>query len=443
MNKENDKLNQAIDALRNVHVPQGPSDQLIHQTLNRIAQTQPQTTPNTGTRRFSMKTFIKLAVAASILIGISAVFLFPTGGKSIALAAVYNKVQQVQAFMYTMSMTMTGSMAEGTPAQNIKVEAIVTISTEHGMIMDSTMHLIDKNQTTHQQMYYLPAEKTMVMVMPDQKTYMRMEFTEDLFERTKQQSSDPREMIKHMMDSKYTDLGFSEINGIKVQGFQTTDPAYAMGTAEEVSATLWVDVDTGLPIRSEYSMKTNTGAQMHGGIDHFQWNMDVNAAQFKPVIPEDYKKLASMKLPAMNEESAIEGLRTYLKYFEEYPKKLDMMTLNSGFSGQQKNKTEAAKQLKKKIDAAATDEEKTQVIIDEMAPIQSLGMFYMTLMQEKKDPAYYGKTVTPGDAQAVLLRWKASDTTYKVIMGDLSTTEMSADQLKQIEPAPEQPPTNP
>jgi hypothetical protein len=81
--------------------------------------------------------------------------------------------------------------------------------------------------------------------------------------------------------------------------------------------------------------------------------------------------------------------------------------------------------------------------MDIMLPIQSLGLFYMTLVQEKKDPAYYGKTVTPGDAQSVLLRWKTSDTTYKVVMGDLSTTEMSADQLKQIEPAPDQPPTNP
>lgn len=68
MNKENDKLNQAIDALRNVHVPQGPSDTLIHQTLNRIAQTQPQTTPDTGIRRFFMKTTVKFAAAAIVLI---------------------------------------------------------------------------------------------------------------------------------------------------------------------------------------------------------------------------------------------------------------------------------------------------------------------------------------------------------------------------------------
>ena len=66
-------------------------------------------------------------------------------------------------------------------------------------------------------------------------------------------------------------------------------------------------------------------------------------------------------------------------------------------------------------------------------PVQSLGMFYMMLEQGKKEPAYYGDTVTVQDAEKVLLRWKISDDQYRVIFGDLSTLDVSADELAELE----------
>src|SRR5690606_36102839 len=59
-------------------------------------------------RRILMKNTIKLTAAAAAMIGISLFFLFNMGGSTIALAAVYAKVQQAQAYRYTMNMTMTG-----------------------------------------------------------------------------------------------------------------------------------------------------------------------------------------------------------------------------------------------------------------------------------------------------------------------------------------------
>ena len=68
-----------------------------------------------------------------------------------------------------------------------------------------------------------------------------------------------------------------------------------------------------------------------------------------------------------------------------------------------------------------------------MRPIQSLGMFYMTLVQEKKEPAYYGDVVGPDDADKVLLRWKVSDTEYRVIYGNLTAETVSAGKLAELE----------
>ncbi len=68
-----------------------------------------------------------------------------------------------------------------------------------------------------------------------------------------------------------------------------------------------------------------------------------------------------------------------------------------------------------------------------MQPVQSLGMFYMTLIQDKKETVYYGDTVTVQDVEKVLLRWKISDNQYRVIFGDLSTLDVSAEELAELE----------
>ncbi|MHC4345100.1 MAG: hypothetical protein ACYSUP_10485, partial [Planctomycetota bacterium] len=80
-----------------------------------------------------------------------------------------------------------------------------------------------------------------------------MEFDDDLLVRMKKQNNDPREMIKQIMNCEYTELGRSVIDGIEVEGFQTTDPAWAgsAGAMESVKVTLWVDVETWLPVRAE------------------------------------------------------------------------------------------------------------------------------------------------------------------------------------------------
>ena len=74
--------------------------------------------------------------------------------------------------------------------------------------------------------------------------------------------------------------------------------------------------------------------------------------------------------------------------------------------------------------------------MDVIKPIQSIGMVYMVLVQERKDPAYYGESVGPDDVDAVLLRWKESEDNYRVVFGDLSTLDVTADELAELEAAP-------
>ena len=73
--------------------------------------------------------------------------------------------------------------------------------------------------------------------------------------------------------------------------------------------------------------------------------------------------------------------------------------------------------------------------MDIMRPVQSLGMFYMTLVQGKKEPVYYGDKVVAADSNTVLMRWKISDNEYRVIYGDLTAENVSTEQLAELEAA--------
>ena len=65
--------------------------------------------------------------------------------------------------------------------------------------------------------------------------------------------------------------------------------------------------------------------------------------------------------------------------------------------------------------------------------ILGLGMFYEELSEKKKDPAYYGATVGPGDADKVLLRWKLDDGQYRVILGNLGIKNVAPEELADLE----------
>ena len=139
----------------------------------------------------------------------------------------------------------------------------------------------------------------------------------------------------------------------------------------------------------------------------------------------------------MDETAALDGLRKFVELTGKYPKTLSPMEImqDKEFMVAIKNAHPEWKGLNEKMENASTDQQKqfVQMLMDEMMPIQAIGMFYMKLVQEKKDPVYYGDQVTPGSSGAILLRWQLEGDTYKVIYGDLTTGEMSLEQLQQIE----------
>jgi outer membrane lipoprotein-sorting protein len=381
---------------------------------------------------------IRLAAAAVIIVAVLAGLPFFSGdGSGVALADVLERIEQAQAFIYKMKMTMTGVMLAGMPAGKKEMESTVTVSNEYGMKMEMTVADADSGQKQMtQQMYILPDKKAAIMVMPEQKKFTRMEFDDDLLARMKKQNNDPREMIKQIMRCEYIELGRSVIEGIRVEGFKTTDPAFAGGAVENVKVSLWVDVESWLPVRAEMDFKMTEQMQMHGVIYDYRWDIPVDAGEFEPVLPEDFTAFPTetVQMPSLSEEAAVEGLRFFAEICGQYPKKLNLANLMQEFSALKgsENLTEAGLKLMEEM-KQMREQQNAEKVMEIMHKVQSPGMFYMTLVQDGNEPAYHGNSVGPDDADFVLLRWKISDDEYRVILGDLTTENVSAEELDELE----------
>lgn len=388
-------------------------------------------------RRLMKSSVVKMAVAAAVVLAVLGGIFLWTGTKSgVALADVLAKVEQVQAFVYQMTMHIEGQM-QGAKPSNTDMSGSILIANEYGMRMDMTMTDSETGQVTEQQMYMLPERKMIMMVLPQMKKYMRMEFDESMVERMRKQNNDPRITIKQILACRYEDLGKSVMDGIQVQGFQTTDPAYVGSALGDVDIKIWVNTKTWLPVRMEMHIKANEQMEMEGTLHDFQWDVPVSAAEFNPVLPADYTAGPGdgLKVPAMTEQTAVAGLKLCVDLVGKYPENLNVMTLMQMMQEIRDSQTPAAQKLREAMEQAKTDEERSKALMESMMPLQMLGGFYGTLVQEQKEPAYYGKVAKLGDIAQVLLRWKTGENEYRVIFADLHAETVDADTLAKLEAA--------
>ncbi|HNY80852.1 MAG: hypothetical protein RBS72_10035 [Sedimentisphaerales bacterium] len=378
--------------------------------------------------------FAKLAIAAAVVIaGVMGLFLWTGTQSSVALADVLTRLQQVNAYMYQMTILTTGSGVGDTPAEH-EARATALISQELGMKMtmemDTRVPGPDGAEPMLQETYMLLRQRKEITLMPGQKKYMQIDFDDALVEETRKQNNDPRAMVEEILNCNYVSLGRSVIEGVEVEGFQTTDPNYLGGMMGEVDVRIWVDVKTQLPVRSEMDMQMTNDMHMHAVIHGFAWDVSVDASEFEPVIPDDYTTLGGgpLQMPAMNEETAIQGLRLFAELSGRYPEKLDMVTLMSVTKDLAKRSVADGHQPEKD-----DMDERIKELTQTLAPVVGIGSFYMSLSQDQKHPAYYGDVVTPEDADQVLMRWQVSETEYRVIFGSLHVETVSAEVLAELE----------
>jgi hypothetical protein len=437
-----DKINELIKKLQ--LKASADLDRRVHEDISR-ALTEPKKTesalPEPNIWRIIMKSRItKLAAAAVVMIAcVIGLSLWKTTGSGIALADVLARIEKVKAYRY--QWFRTGE--EPNKPYSFLRRATTLSSQEYGS--KTTREELDPNGgwSTFQEGYRSPDNKTAIIIWPKQKKYGRVEFDDVTAERMWEVSSnDPRTFLKRILACKYESMGRATIDGIEVEGFQTTDPNFfysyigdrQIGDVNQIDVKVWVDAKTRLPVRYDYMGDKRN--RTHFVMQDFQWDVPVDAADFEPVIPDDYTGTV-VKLPDVTEETAIQGLKLWVELLGKYPEK---SPIEADFADvgdtvlrlAEKSETPAAMRLKEEI-KGLTDEQIKKKLADFLMPIRALGRFYGLLQWDKKDPEYYGKIVIPKDADKVLMRWKVSDNEYRVIFGDLHTQTVTAEALAKLE----------
>jgi hypothetical protein len=390
----------------------------------------------------------RVAVAAVVVIAcVIGLSLWRTTGSGIALADVLARVEQVKAFKSKVSYTLTQRLPSGEP-NRFEIRSTCLTSQEYGWKINSEAPDPNGEWIPVTVFYISPQKKTFIQISPRRKRYMRLKWDDAEAQQQQErlsQSSDPGALLKGIMACKYENLGRSTIDGVDVEGFRTTDPncnSQMSGPVfknPEVEVKVWVDVKKRLPVRYE---SLTTGLDRRGNpmshrfVTHdFEWDVPVTAGDFEPPpVPDGYEVVD--RPGVIDEEAAIEGLRQCAELLSSY------LTISEGegpgwtmVAALEKSETPAAMRLKEEI-KELPEMQKLNTVRRAVIPVfQRFMRFYNGLIQDKKDPAYYGKTVAPKDADKVLLRWKVSDSEYRVIFGDLHADTVTLEKLAELEAA--------
>jgi hypothetical protein len=397
--------------------------------------------PESRWRAIMKSPVTRFAVAAAVLIACGiGLSVWRTTGSGVALADVLARVEKVKAVRYQWTYTLSGYIGPNKPYHQ-EIRATSLNSAEYGWKDNSEW--IDPNggESWFSEGYVLPQKKLGIHIGHRERTYIRKVLKDAKIEEDPHighpNMKDPGGFVRRILKTKYETLGRSTMDGIEVAGFRSTDPNLWEGKNPQVDFKLWVDVKTLLPVRSDILASVEVDERgdrlsNHFVIHDFQWDVPVDAGEFEPPpVPEGYLVLDNP--PAqVNEEAAIEGLKRCVELFGCYLESITWAGIQDGPSLFEKSETPAALRLKEEM-KGLSKQEKNNRLIRPGIPILSLYSFYHELVQNKKDPAYYGKTVTPKDADKVLMRWKLSDTEYRVIFGDLHAETVSPERLTELE----------
>jgi outer membrane lipoprotein-sorting protein len=419
---------------------------LEDRVMNRIIQEQSerlksaqQAATGLRIRRLIMESPLKrIAAAAVVVAGCAIGMMLVTGTESIALAEVLARIEQIHAFTYRMNTTL-----EDPRTGTTKTDGTVFVSSEYGIRVDQTNVNVYESQETRTRLvtYMLPREKIVAVVNHTEKKYARMSLDDAMLETAKTQNRDPREMLKALLSCVYEDLGISVIDGRKVQGFETRAPKYLGDMRENVHVTLWVDVETRLPVRSETEMQIGEGIRIIAVDSDYLWNVAMDASEFQPDIPSDFAadRMDGTQMPSFSEEGFIEALQMAVEFTGRYPKTIDneglrQLTMDIG-NAITTSDSPAAQQWREQIKAAGSKENALRASQERMMKLMALTMFNRILGGQQKDPVYHGDVVTPSDVELPLMRWEISDNEYRVLFGDLRAETVDAETLARLEAA--------
>ncbi|MHC4457476.1 MAG: hypothetical protein ACYS0I_10365 [Planctomycetota bacterium] len=175
--------------------------------------------------------------------------------------------------------------------------------------------------------------------------------------------------------------------------------------------------DTALPTKGKVDLNTSSDELAENDKEEV---LDIALKMSGQELSGDERSLV-MRMLSLNEAELVKGLGVWVELLDgRYPSSLEP----------ERTIPEVDALLKAKYDGGLIDEEQAK---QKGHDVFFASAYYSKLLREKKDPAYYGDTVTVEDSDKMLMRWRISDGQYRVVFGDLSRKNVSAEQLAELE----------
>jgi len=237
----------------------------------------------------------RYSVAATVLVAASVVLFGPFGGRhSVALAEVAQKLHETRTVMHK-EKRLAWRLGEDKPF--FEGEARKYISTDVGFMEEQ----YGPNGTLLYRAFLLK-EGQMILVFPQTKRYIKLPARGRLYEELVKMTT-PMGMVNYFTAMPYTNLGRSHLGDLETQGFEVRHmdvsllPDYTryLFPVQDLSARLWVDAETALPVEIEMRMDVDQGLmnwfqKIHAEFTayDFQWNAELPEGILDPNIPADY-----------------------------------------------------------------------------------------------------------------------------------------------------------
>jgi outer membrane lipoprotein-sorting protein len=221
------------------------------------------------------------------------------------------------------------------------------------------------------------------------------------------------------------ELGNKEIDGKKARGFRI-DQKKIHADSMPGTRDIWIDAETNLPVLVRYDMKWPDGSDHVLTIKDIEYDIDLDPELFNATPPDGYKDTTAKPLAVEEQVRRItEALKICAEVFGgRYP--ATHGDLVRALFGEVKAKL---------LSSSSTTEEpvKTAETPEMLQRKVAIGLAEVTsILAYNPDAAYFGKTVTPNDKDAVLFRWKLDDGRYQVIFGDLHGETVTAETLRSL-----------
>jgi hypothetical protein len=237
------------------------------------------------------------SVDATIILAASLVLLNAFGGHGVVLGEVAQRLGETRTVMHKERRV---AWRPGEDKPFFEGEARKYISTDIGFMEEQ----YDPNGTLLYRAFLLK-EGQVIVVFPRTKRYIKFPARGRLYDELVKMTT-PTGMVNYFTAMPYTNLGRSRVAGVEAKGFEASHmdfsllPDYArrLFPIQDLSARLWVDAESSLPVEIEMKMDVDRGLmtwfqKIHAEFTayDFEWNVGLPEAILDPNVPPDYTRI--------------------------------------------------------------------------------------------------------------------------------------------------------